>query len=65
MVARRKLENPEIDEEEIRKQVRIFMRDEMFGGRVWSVTTGGAPTDPGVIDFLREYVLGIVELISL
>ena len=56
LIQTRKLENPEMDELKIRKEVGIFTRDEMFGGRVWSITTGGAPTSPGVVEFLREYV---------
>eukprot|EP01126_Amoeba_proteus_P060712 TRINITY_DN8064_c0_g1_i8.p1 TRINITY_DN8064_c0_g1~~TRINITY_DN8064_c0_g1_i8.p1 ORF type:complete len:998 (-),score=214.16 TRINITY_DN8064_c0_g1_i8:325-3318(-) len=46
--------NPGESENSILSRVQTLFRDEMFGGRVMRVTTGGAPTSPGVIQFLKD-----------
>eukprot|EP01124_Arcella_intermedia_P026268 TRINITY_DN4894_c0_g2_i1.p1 TRINITY_DN4894_c0_g2~~TRINITY_DN4894_c0_g2_i1.p1 ORF type:complete len:121 (-),score=29.88 TRINITY_DN4894_c0_g2_i1:129-491(-) len=38
-----------------------FIINEELGGRVWKITTGGAPTSPEVIDFLRSTYSCIVD----
>lgn len=38
----------------VEKEVRQWVRDEVLGGRLYSILSGTAPTAPEVIQFLRE-----------
>uniref|UniRef100_A0A6B2KX40 Carrier domain-containing protein n=1 Tax=Arcella intermedia TaxID=1963864 RepID=A0A6B2KX40_9EUKA len=49
LTAGKSVEEHDLIENNLRRQ---FCED--LGGRIWNITTGGAPTSPEVIDFLRK-----------
>lgn len=47
------LNKPPEQHTEIKQKLQLEYRNS-FGGRIWRITTGGAPTSPGVVQFLKE-----------